>query len=174
MHIRKHSGRGLSRRDAIQMSLGAFGLASLAPVDRAVAAISGSPLPAIATQKFLVVIELLVRGGLLPDGARHSMHHGRVIPRKHVVRIARFPVIDFAGIQRGLGHTTVPGDFQCPAFNGIEEVIPLVRVRTGTLAWLQSEFPDTDLLVLENEFGSDLSHIRSPEKGPSPDAITHK
>lgn len=58
MHIDDHGGH-LSRRDAIRLALGAFGCAALGPLERAVAA-SGcrSLLPAIATQKFLVVIEL--------------------------------------------------------------------------------------------------------------------
>ncbi len=50
----------LSRRDAIRLALGAFGCAALGPLDRAVAASTAAAgaLPAIALQKFLVVIEL--------------------------------------------------------------------------------------------------------------------
>lgn len=50
----------LSRRDAIRMALGAFGCAALGPLDRLVAA-SPAPRgmrPAVAQQKFLVVVEL--------------------------------------------------------------------------------------------------------------------
>ena len=49
---------GCSRRDLLRGTLGAFGLAAFGPLDRALAA---SPLPlrpAVATQKFLVVVEL--------------------------------------------------------------------------------------------------------------------
>lgn len=47
----------LSRREAVRLSLGAFGLAALGPLDRAVAA-TRPLLPAVATQKFFVVVEL--------------------------------------------------------------------------------------------------------------------
>lgn len=58
MHL-DDSDRSLSRRDAIRLALGAFGCAALGPLDRAVAASTARTLlPAIATQKFLVVIEL--------------------------------------------------------------------------------------------------------------------
>jgi len=58
MHIDDHGGH-LSRRSAIRLALGAFGCAALGPIDRAVAASTRiGMLPAIATQKFLVVIEL--------------------------------------------------------------------------------------------------------------------
>ncbi len=52
------SGRHLTRRDAIRLALGAIGCAALGPIDRAVAATAARALPAIAPQKFLVVIEL--------------------------------------------------------------------------------------------------------------------
>lgn len=57
-HLGDHGG-DVSRRDAIRLALGAFGLAALGPLDRAVAATRlPFALPAIATQKFLVVVEL--------------------------------------------------------------------------------------------------------------------
>ncbi len=52
-----NTGGSCSRRDVLRGSLGAFGLAALGPIDRACAA---TPLlrPAVANQKFLVVVEL--------------------------------------------------------------------------------------------------------------------
>lgn len=49
---------GCSRRDLLRGTLGAFGLAAFGPLDRAVAASPLPALPAVATQKFLVVVEL--------------------------------------------------------------------------------------------------------------------
>ena len=58
MDIHDLQARGeVSRRDALRYALGAFGLAALGPIDRAMAA-SRPLLPAVATQKFLVVVEL--------------------------------------------------------------------------------------------------------------------
>ena len=49
---------GCSRRDLLRGTLGAFGLAAFGPLDRALAASPLPALPAVATQKFLVVVEL--------------------------------------------------------------------------------------------------------------------
>lgn len=58
MDIHRTDDRGrLSRRDALRYTLGAFGMAALGPLDRAMAA-TRPLLPAVATQKFLVVVEL--------------------------------------------------------------------------------------------------------------------
>ena len=49
----------LSRRDALRLTLGAFGFAALGPVQRVLAASApAGVLPAAAAQKFLVVVEL--------------------------------------------------------------------------------------------------------------------
>lgn len=75
----------LTRRDAIRMSLGAFGLAALGPLERAVAAAPRplAPLAPIASQKFLVVIEL--------DGGNDGLN--MVVPQTLANYTARRPTI---------------------------------------------------------------------------------
>jgi len=58
MNVHRTDDSGsLSRRDALRLTLGAFGMAALGPLDRAMAA-TRPLLPAVATQRFLVVVEL--------------------------------------------------------------------------------------------------------------------
>jgi uncharacterized protein (DUF1501 family) len=80
-----HGNQGCSRRDMLRGALGAFGLAALGPLDRACAA--SSPLrPAVATQKFLVVVEL--------DGGNDALN--MVVPQGLANYTLRRPTIALA------------------------------------------------------------------------------
>jgi uncharacterized protein (DUF1501 family) len=83
MNTHDHGTGGLvTRRDALQFSLGAFGLAALGPIDRIAAA---SPLasPLAANQKFLVVVEL--------DGGNDALN--MVVPQGLANYTTRRPTI---------------------------------------------------------------------------------
>jgi uncharacterized protein (DUF1501 family) len=86
------AGRRCSRRDVLRGTLGAFGLAALGPIDRACAATALS-LPAVANQKFLVVVEL--------DGGNDTLN--TVVPQGLANYTLRRPTIALgAGVTEAL------------------------------------------------------------------------
>jgi uncharacterized protein (DUF1501 family) len=89
MSIPLASGHSLTRRDAIRMALGAVGVAAIGPLDRAVAASRTLALPAIATQKFLVVIEL--------DGGNDGLN--MVVPQTLPNYALRRPTLQLSSAQ---------------------------------------------------------------------------
>lgn len=74
---------GCSRRDLLRGTLGAFGLAAFGPLERALAAAPLPVRPAVATQKFLVVVEL--------DGGNDTLN--TVVPQGLVNYTLRRPTI---------------------------------------------------------------------------------
>lgn len=106
---------------------------------------------------------LVAQISVIKSGLQFHQHFviSMVVDVLRGMRVTALAEVNLTRFKVEPGDTAFAYDLECPAFDGVEKIVVVMAVRFNALAWLEREFPDTNLVVLKNHLRSDVGHVRS-------------